>query len=127
MKFWKVKSFARDARKERVSDEAIENAAKEVADGQFEARLSPHVVKKRIPRDGAGKRGGFRSIVAVNNGEGSPVIFLEVYAKNNKSKITKKELTTFEEAAKSLLNATKDQIEALKKKGTLIEMETKDE
>jgi hypothetical protein len=30
-------------------------------------------------------------------------------------------------AAKSLLNATKDQIEALKKKGTLIEMETKDE
>ncbi|WP_374763679.1 type II toxin-antitoxin system RelE/ParE family toxin [Yunchengibacter salinarum] len=121
MKIWKLKSFARDARREGVEERALELAARDVAAGHYEARLSASIAKKRVARKGAGKRGGFRTIVAFENRQRSLIIFLEIYAKSSKSNVTKKEIAAFETVAKSLLNATSDQIRTLIDTGAIIE------
>jgi hypothetical protein len=127
MKIWKVKEFIKDARKAQVTEEALENAAREVAQGVYEAKLSKNTVKKRVPRAGGGKRGGYRTVVAIQNDDASLVVFLELYAKNNKGDVTKKEIAAFEEVAKSLFAASPEQIRSLIEMGTICEKEISDE
>ena len=53
--------------------------------------------------------------------------FLELYGKNKKSDVNKREIAAFEEVAKSLLGASPKQIEVLIEMGTISEKEVPDE
>ncbi len=68
MRVYQTKEFARFARKERLSIKALLQAAADVAQGQFNADLGGGVFKQRVARSGAGKSGGYRSILLFKSG-----------------------------------------------------------
>jgi len=60
---YKLKDFAKWAKKESISDDALAAVASEVSRGLLGDRLGAHIYKKRIRVEGRGKRGGARAIV----------------------------------------------------------------
>jgi hypothetical protein len=63
MRVFKNKWFTRWARTEDNPDAALLRAATEVVAGQLEADLGGGLFKKRLPREGNGKRGGYRVLI----------------------------------------------------------------
>jgi hypothetical protein len=59
-----MKGFARFQRKERIDDEALLRAVHEADDGLVHAYLGNGLIKQRVARRGAGKRGGYRTVIA---------------------------------------------------------------
>jgi len=64
MQIFKNRWFNKWAKKEKLADSTLRAAVAEMEDGLIDADLGGHVVKKRIPLPGRGKRGGARSIIA---------------------------------------------------------------
>lgn len=58
MRVFKNKWFDRWARREQISDAVLYKAAEEIVSGIVEAALGGNLLKKRIARSGAGKKGG---------------------------------------------------------------------
>jgi hypothetical protein len=81
--------FARWARKERLTEQMLRNAADEIERGQVDARLGGFLLKKRVARPGGGKRGGYRTIVAYR--QGVRLVFLFGFAKDETENITRAE------------------------------------
>jgi hypothetical protein len=81
--------FDKWAQKAGVTDEAIRKAANEIERGLVDARLGGFLVKKRIPGENIGKRGGYRIIVAYR--EGNRIVFLYGFAKKEADNISTKE------------------------------------
>jgi hypothetical protein len=121
MQAWKTKSFDRWARKERLSDDDLLQAADEISKGQFEADLGGLIIKKRVRRQGGGKSGGYRTIVAHRQTASSRLFFLHGFAKNTKADITPRETTALQTNAQVLLGLTAEQIKALESEGVIIE------
>ena len=65
MRAFKTKWFARFARQEGITDDKLITALREIENGLDDGDLGGGLVKKRIGRAGAGKRGGYRTIVAL--------------------------------------------------------------
>jgi hypothetical protein len=63
MRVFKNKWFNHWARREGIADVALFQAAEEIVGGKVEANLGGCLFKKRLPRAGAGKRGGYRVLV----------------------------------------------------------------
>jgi hypothetical protein len=70
-------------RKEGIGNAVLAKAAQEVEAGRVGARLGGFLIKKRVPKSGTGKRGGYQTILA--HRQGDRMFFLEGYAKNEKS------------------------------------------
>jgi hypothetical protein len=66
---FKTKSFARFARKARITDVALCAAVADAARGLIDADLGGGVVKQRIARQGEGTSGGFRTIILFRAGK----------------------------------------------------------
>jgi hypothetical protein len=60
---FKTKWFQRFARKEKLADAALLEAADRAEKGQIDADLGGGVIKQRIARTGKGKSGGYRTII----------------------------------------------------------------
>lgn len=58
--------------------------------------------KVRIPREGSGKSGGYRTIY-VFGGQHMPIYLITIFAKNEKANLTASEQTTAVELAKRLV------------------------
>jgi hypothetical protein len=101
MSIYKVRWFSRWARKQGLSDAALCEAVKEMAEGQYEADLGGNLLKKRIARPGQGKSGGFRTIVATNHD--GRWFFVYGFAKNERSNIDDEEEAALKKLAKTLL------------------------
>lgn len=69
MKIIKTKHFDKWAIKNRVSDESLNIAAKEIAIEIYEANYGGGVIKKRVANKGRGKSGSTRTIVAFKKGK----------------------------------------------------------
>lgn len=63
MRLFKNKWFARWARVEDISDSVLLQAAAEIVAGQVEADLGGYLFKKRLAREGSGKRGSYRVLL----------------------------------------------------------------
>lgn len=63
--------------------------------------------KVRIPRDGGGKRGGFRTIY-VFGGRHMPIFLITVFAKNEKTNLTPKEQAAAVALSKDIVDMWKD-------------------
>ena len=97
MRIFKTKWFARFARKERIDDEMLMNAIREIERGLTDGELGVELVKKRIARFGEGKRGGYRTIIAYR--AGSLSVFLYGFPKNAKSNLNPVELDVYRRLA----------------------------
>ena len=69
MRVFKTKVFRRFQRKERMRGANLVEAVARAEKGLIDADLGHGLIKQRIARDGAGKSGGFRTIIAFRKGD----------------------------------------------------------
>ena len=120
MRTFKLKSFARWARKEGLDDDALLEAVDEMEDGKFDGDLGGKVYKKRIALPGRGKSGGVRTLVAFKDGD--MVCFMFGFAKNEKSNIDKKKLKALKLMAKQVLSKSETKLKKDIEEKILIEV-----
>ena len=82
-------------------------------------------MKQRVAREGAGKSGGYRTLIFFRLGDRA--IFAFGFAKSDKANLNAEELTEFRKAAKEYLAFSQHQIEALVKIERLTEVSDGDE
>jgi hypothetical protein len=123
VRVFKTKRLDRWAKKEGLADQAIWQAAQEVAAGNVEANLGQHLFKKRIARPGKGKSSGFRTIVAFKSDNGDKIFFVYGFAKNQQSNITSVELYGLGIIAKHYLEATEEVLNNLLEDSELVEID----
>ena len=104
MLIYKNKWFHRRAKKEGIPEMALCIAVEEMAAGLFEADLGGGLLKKRIAKQGQGKSGGFRTLVATNRGD--RWVFVYGFPKNARSNIDKDEQEALKKLAGQLLGLT---------------------
>ena len=122
MKKLMTKHFSKWASKQKIHQDDLLLALTEVQDGNFEASLGGHIYKKRIKFKGQGKSGSGRTIICYK--KGNRAIFIHGFAKNQKSNLSKKELSIFKELSKILLNlSTKEMLVAITN-GNIIEVKS---
>jgi hypothetical protein len=103
--------FARFARKEEIADQALWDAVVRAEQGQIDADLGGGVIKQRLARAGAGKSGGYRSIVLYR--QGHKAFFVFGFAKNELDNISKDEVRDFKRMAKYVLALSDIQLQSL--------------
>jgi hypothetical protein len=103
VRVYKTKPFARFQRRERISDEMLCVAVSDAEAGLIEADLGGGLIKQRVARPGAGKRGGYRTVIAYR--KGARAIFLLGFAKSTRANIDDDELATLKRRAAGLLAA----------------------
>ena len=101
MAIYVTRWFARWAKQQGLTDEALCRAGHEMSKGLYEADLGCHLLKKRIARPGSGKRGGFRTLVATNFA--GVWFFLYGYAKNEREEVEPCDVAALKKLAKSLV------------------------
>ena len=120
VRIFKDLEFARAAKKARIPDVALREAAVEADQGLVDAYLGGECIKKRIPRVGGGKRDGFRTILAFRRGERA--IFIHIFAKNSIENVSKADLADLKIYAETLLGLTERGLEIAVGSGALIEI-----
>jgi hypothetical protein len=123
MRVFKGKQFSRWAAGEAVGDADLCQAAAEAFAGQYEADLGGYLFKKRIARQDGGKSGGYRTILGFRKSDSQRIFFLYGFPKNVRANITTKERSALSANATALVDAADRQIEELKAKGTILELE----
>jgi hypothetical protein len=123
MRAFKGKQFSRWATGEAISDADLCKAAVEAFSGQFDANLGGYLFKKRIARQDGGKSGGYRTILGFRKSDSKRIFFLYGFPKNVRANITTKERSALSTNASALVDATDRQIDELKVKGTIEELE----
>jgi hypothetical protein len=117
--------FAKFARKERISDASLCEAIDRATRGLIDADLGGGLIKQRVAREGAGRSGGYRTLIFFRSGERS--IFVFGFAKSDKANLDAEELAEFKKAAKELLEFSQEQVDALVGIGRLLEVKRGEE
>ena len=122
---YKTREFQALFKKARLSDRDLMTACDEMTSGLIEADLGNHLYKQRIAVSGQGKRGGYRTLIGAVIGE--RYFFVYLFAKNNRSNITRREQSALKELANVLVGFNQDEIDHLIATGELIKLEKNDE
>jgi hypothetical protein len=109
VRIFKTKLFARFARRERIADRALCEAVRRVERGLVDADLGGGVLKQRIAREGQGRSGGYRTLLAFRSKDRT--VFLYGFAKSERDNIEDDELTTLQDIAASWLAADAKQLQ----------------
>jgi len=120
MRIFKAKLFHQWARKEGLTDADLCNAMDEVGRGLIDAALGGNVFKKRVPIQGQGKRGGFRTLLAFRHEDSA--FFMYGFAKNQRANISKDELKALKKYAKELLAYSDQALTTACQSGALYEV-----
>ncbi|MGH9604618.1 MAG: type II toxin-antitoxin system RelE/ParE family toxin [Terracidiphilus sp.] len=96
MRIFKTKWFARFARREGVTDKSLLEAIERAEQGLIDADLGEGLIKLRIARPGAGRSGGYRTIVAYRGAHRA--IFLYAFAKSEREIVGPDEIVSFRRA-----------------------------
>lgn len=97
MRVFKTKWFARFARREGISDEKLSTAVREVERGLNDGNLGGGLIKKRVAREGQGKRGGYRTMIV--HSAGDRAIFVYGFSKSAKANLNAPELEAYQKLA----------------------------
>ncbi|PSC03233.1 addiction module toxin RelE [Alsobacter soli] len=120
MRIYKNKWFQRFARREKIGDAELCEAVDRAAQGLIDADLGGGLIKQRVARPGAGKSGGYRTLLFFRAAERA--VFAFGFAKSDRDNIDHDDAADLRKAAKLVLGFTQDQIDRLVKAGTLIEV-----
>ena len=88
-------------------------AAAEVVAGVFDADLGGSLYKKRLAREGGGKRGGYRLIVGYKDPHSERVVFLFGFPKSDAENITSQARDAFSLAAEAFIKASDEAVTKL--------------
>ena len=111
MLVYKTKPFARFQRRERISDETLCTAVSDAEAGLIEADLGGGLFKQRVARLGAGKRDGFRMVIAYR--KGVRAFFLLGFAKSARANIDDAELAALKRRVAGLLTAAEQALDTM--------------
>lgn len=120
MRVFKIRWFARFARRERIDDKSLSEAIARAARGLIDADLGGGLIKQRVARQGRGRSGGYRMIVAYRVKERA--VFLYGFAKNERDNIEADELEDLRLVARGWLEAAPEQIAAALADGAIEDM-----
>ena len=109
MRIFKTRWLVRFARRERIADVSLKEAIARAARGLVDADLGGGVIKQRVAREGQGRSGGHRMLIAYRAGERA--VFLYGFAKSERENIGPDELQTLREIGAMWLAASDDKIE----------------
>ena len=124
MRIFKTKLFARFARRERISDGALCEAVSRVEKGLVDADLGGGVIKQRIARQGQGRSGGYRVLLAFRDKERT--VFVYGFAKSDRDNIDDQELAVVRVVSASWLAADAKMLGLALAQGLLIEVRNDD-
>lgn len=116
----KRKDFARWQSGERLPDAALCKAVQEMESGLIDADLGGFPYKKRVARSGAGKSGGYRTLLSVRMG--SRYVFLHGFPKSDKADITHGERKALQFAGKVFLGLSAEALPKALRAGVLLEV-----
>ena len=102
MRVFKNAWFVRFARKEKISDAALCDAVARAQSGLIDADLGGGVLKQRVARPGAGKSGGYRTLVFFR--VGTRAVFAYGFAKSGMANIDPDEERDFKKTAKMVFS-----------------------
>jgi hypothetical protein len=111
MRVFKTKEFARFARSEGISDGSLCDAISRAERGLVDADLGGGLIKQRVARQGQGRSGGYRTLIAFRSKVRS--VFVYGFAKNERDNIGKRELAFWRDTAFAALAMTDKQVAAL--------------
>ena len=92
MRVFKTRWLARFAARERIADDSLSEAIQRAARGLIDAELGSGIIKQRLARQGQGRSGGYRMLIAYR--AGNRAVFLYGFAKNERENIGPDELAT---------------------------------
>lgn len=116
----KRKDFARWQAGEKLSDAALCKAVREMKDGLIDADLGGFLYKKRVARPGAGKSGGYRTLLSARIG--NRYVFLYGFPKSDKANITQEERRALQYAGKLFLELSVENLLKALVAGILLEV-----
>ncbi|MEQ1864469.1 MAG: type II toxin-antitoxin system RelE/ParE family toxin [Micropepsaceae bacterium] len=125
MKIYLNAWFAKFARKEKISDAALCEAMSRIKRGSIDADLGGGLIKQRVARAGAGKSGGFRTLIFFR--QGARAVFVYGFAKSAQANLDAGEVAMFKKAAKIVLALSQDQIDVEVETGRLTELNCGDQ
>ena len=103
-----VRWFRRWMGAQGLLDRDLCRAVREMSHGLIDADLGGGLVKKRIARNGQGKRGGFRTIVARRQED--VWLFIYGFAKNARENVSSREVNDYRETARDFLSLAPKQL-----------------
>lgn len=121
MQIFMTKWFARFARQEGIADANLIETIKRAEQGLIDADLGGGLIKMRVARQGQGRSGGYRTIIAYRAGKRT--LFLYGFAKSEQENVDPKQLMTAHKIADRLLTAETAQIANALADGDLLEVE----
>ena len=119
---YKNKPFARFAKKTRITDVDLWNAAQLANEGVIDADLGGGVIKQRIAAAGKGKSGGSRSIILFRKNDRA--VYVYGFEKKDFANIGPNELEAFRELAQVVLGYTNAEIARRVEDGALLKVDT---
>jgi hypothetical protein len=121
MRIFKTKWLARFARHERVTDANLREAIARAERGLIDADLGGGLIKQRVARQGQGRSGGYRMVVAYRTK--GRAVFLYAFAKNERENIDQDELVELRKVGLNWLNASAQKIAIAIEEGVLQEVD----
>ncbi len=108
------------ARKAKITDAALCDAVARAERGVIDADLGGGVIKQRVARPGAGKSGGYRTLILYRNGERA--VFAFGFAKSDLANIDEKDQIRLKTLAELFLGFSEEEVGALVESGKLVEV-----
>ena len=116
-----TRKFDKFARDEKIADAKLIERIREADRGLVDANLQGCLVKLRIARQGGGKSGGYRAIVAFRAKE--KAFYMLGYPKNVRDNLSDEEAKYLDEAGELLLRQDDQALRALMDAGKLRELD----
>ena len=120
MRVLKTPWFVRFARKEGISDAVLRDAVARAERGLVDADLGGGVIKQRVARPGAGKSGGYRTLILYRRG--ARAVFAFGFAKSVTDNIDERDEARFKALATLTLGYSDEDIRMLVEAGKLVEV-----
>jgi len=122
---FKTKWFARFARNELIADTSLREAIERVESGLIDADLGGGLIKQRVARQGKGRSGGYRTIIAYH--AETKAFFLYGFAKSDQDNIGEDELIALKKFGRRLLAADVETLNGMFEDGSLKEVDDETE
>jgi len=120
LRIFKTKWFARFARREGIADSKLLATVQEIEKGLIDADYGGGLIKKRVARDGGGKSGGYRSIIAYRSEE--KCFFMFCFTKSSRGNLNTNEVAQYKNATGIYFGFSEIEIAVALKKRELVEV-----
>jgi hypothetical protein len=111
LRVFKTKEFARFSRREDIDDDRLCEAVERAVRGLIDADLGGGLIKQRVARAGQGRRGGYRTLMAIRSK--ARTVFVYGFAKSERDNIGPDELDFWRRVAFAFLAMDENKLKAM--------------